>query len=62
MRFPFTFMGLIALALGVWAAGYLLAHRSLDSGSQGLVAGTALVCIGFGVYVVVRRVRRGPQH
>ena len=62
MRFPFTFMGLMALAIGVWAVIYLAANRSMDPGSQGLIAGTALVCLGFGVYVLVRRVRRGPQH
>lgn len=62
MRFPFTFMGLMALAIGVFVVLYLAAHRSLDVGSQELAAGTAVVCFGFGIYVLVQRVRRGPQH
>jgi len=61
VRFPFTFMGLLALALGAWAVLYLVVHQTLDATSRGLVAGTAAVCFGFGVYVLVRRVRRGPQ-
>jgi hypothetical protein len=62
VRFPFTFMGFMALALGVWVVLSLAAHRSLDAGSQELAGATAVVCFGFGVYVLVRRVRRGPQH
>jgi hypothetical protein len=62
VRFPFTFMGLIALAMGVWMVAYLAAHQSLDAGSRGLALGTAVVCFAFAVYVLVRRVRRGPQH
>jgi hypothetical protein len=41
---------------------YLASHRSLDAGSQELAGATALVCIGFGLYVLIQRVRRGPQH
>lgn len=62
MRFPFTFMGLLALAIGVWVVIYLASHRALDQGSQEIAGATALVCFGFGLYVMVRRVRRGPQH
>ncbi|HSS62358.1 MAG TPA: hypothetical protein VLK30_12970 [Candidatus Limnocylindrales bacterium] len=62
MRFPFTFIGLVALAIGVWVVVYLAAHRTLDQGSQELAGGTAVVCFGFGLYVLIRRVRRGPQH
>jgi hypothetical protein len=62
VRFPFTFMGFMALAIGVWVVLYLASHRSLDAGSQELAGATALVCIGFGLYVLIRRVRRGPQH
>jgi len=61
VRFPFTFMGFIALAIAVWVAVYLLGHRGLDAGSQQLAAGTAIVCLLFAVYVFVRRARRGPQ-
>jgi hypothetical protein len=62
VRFPFTFMGFMALAIGVWVALYLAAHRSMDPGSQELAGATALVCFGFGLYVLIRRVRSGPQH
>ncbi|TMG66668.1 MAG: hypothetical protein E6H86_05910 [Chloroflexi bacterium] len=62
MRFPFTFMGFMALAIGIWVVAYLAAHRTLDPISQGLAAGSAAVCFGFAAYVLVRRVRRGPQH
>ncbi len=62
LRFPFTFMGVMAFGIGAWVVVYLAAHRSLDAGSQALAAGTAIVCFGFAVYVIVRRVVRGPQH
>jgi hypothetical protein len=62
VRFPFTFLGFLALALGLWVVVYLVGHRSLDQGSQELAAGTAVVCFGFGLYVLIRRVTRGPQH
>lgn len=62
LRFPFTFMGFMALAIGLWVVVYLAAHRSLDAASQELAAGTAVVCFGFGLYVLIRRVRSGPQH
>jgi len=55
-------MGLIALAIGIWVVVYLGAHRELDPGSQELALGTAVVCFGFAAYVLIRRVRRGPQH
>lgn len=62
LRFPFTFMGGMALVIGLWVLVYLLGHRGLDAGSQGMALGTALVCFGFAGYVVFRRVTRGPQH
>ena len=62
VRFPFTFLGLMALAIGVWVVIYLVAHRSLDPGSQGVAGGAAVLCFGFAGYVLVRRVMRGPQH
>src|SRR2546422_194533 len=30
VRFPFTFMGVMALAIGLWVVVYLAGHRSLD--------------------------------
>ena len=62
VRFPFTFMGVLALAIGAWVVVYLALHQALDPGSRGLAAGTAVVCFSFAAYVLVRRVRRGPQH
>jgi type VI protein secretion system component VasK len=61
VRFPFTFLGFLALAIGVWVIVYLAAHRSLDPGSQELAVATAVVSLGFGLYVLIRRVIRGPQ-
>ena len=55
-------MGLMALAIGLWVVAYVAIHRSLDSGSQGLAAATAVVCFGFAAYVLIRRLVRGPQH
>lgn len=62
LRFPFTFMGVMALAMGIWASAYLAVHRTLDAGSQELAAGTAVLCFAFAGYVLIRRIRRGPQH
>jgi hypothetical protein len=52
----------MALAIGLWVVAYLALHRSMDAVSQELALGTAVVCFGFGVYVIVRRFMRGPQH
>ncbi len=62
MRFPFTFMGIMALGIGVWVLAYLAGHRSLDPMSQAIAITTILISWGLGAYVLVRRVRRGPQH
>jgi hypothetical protein len=62
VRFPFTFMGLLALGIGLWVLVYLAGHRGLDPGSQGVALATSALCFGFGAYVLIRRVRRGPEH
>ena len=62
MRFPFTFMGVMALGMGLWVGFYLAGHRQLDPVSQAIAAVTAVGSLGFGAYVLIRRVRRGPQH
>jgi hypothetical protein len=55
-------MGLVALAMGIWVVAYVAAHEALDAGSRELALGTAGVCFAFALYVLLRRVRRGPQH
>jgi len=55
-------MGVMALGIGVWVAFYLAVHPGLDPLSEGIAALTAVISFGFGVYVLIRRVRRGPQH
>ena len=55
-------MGVMALAIGIWVVVYLAAHKALDPVSQDLAGGTALVCFGFAAYVLIRRVRHGPEH
>jgi hypothetical protein len=55
-------MGVMALAMGLWMVVYLAGHRTLDPLTQELAGATAVVCFGFAAYVIVRRVRRGPQH
>jgi hypothetical protein len=62
LRFPFTFMGVMALGLGLWVVVYLAGHPGLDSGSRGIAAATVLLTWGFAAYVLIRRIRRGPQH
>jgi hypothetical protein len=62
VRFPFTFIGVLALAIGLWVVVYLVGHRTLDPVAQELAIGTAVVCFGFAAYVLIRRVMRGPQH
>jgi hypothetical protein len=61
VRFPFTFLGLTALVFGLWVAVYVAAHPELDSGSRDLALATVVGSWAFGIYVVVRRLRRGPQ-
>ncbi len=62
MRFPFTFMGVMALAAGLWVVTYLAGHRTLDPVSQVIGVVSFVALWGFGAYVLIRRVRRGPQH
>ncbi len=52
----------MALGIGVWVLAYLAGHRSLDPVSQAIAGATVVISWGLGAYVLVRRVRRGPQH
>ena len=62
LRFPFTFLGVMALGIGVWVLVYLTGHKSLDPVSQMIAVATILISWGLGAYVLIRRLRRGPQH
>ena len=62
VRFPFTFLGIMALAIGLWVVVYLSTHPELDAGSRGMAIGTVIGAWAFGGYVIIRRLRRGPQH
>ena len=59
MRFPFTFMGLLAIALGAWIAGYLLLHPSRDGLTVGLEVVPALGLFAFGGWLLYRRAVHG---
>ena len=54
-------MGVLGLAIGLWVVVYLVSHPGLDPSSRGLALGTGAVCVVFGVYVLIRRVRRGAS-
>lgn len=60
VRFPFTFLGLMAIAIGLLVPVYLAVHPGLDPVSVWMSYATALGAFGFGAYVLVRRWRRGP--
>jgi hypothetical protein len=61
VRFPFTFLGVMALVIGLWVVAYLAVHPSLDPVSKALAIATAVASWTFGAYVVIQRLRRGPQ-
>ena len=62
VRFPFTFLGLMAIAIGLLVPVYLAGHPGLDPVSVWISYGTALGALAFGAYVLVRRLRRGPDN
>jgi hypothetical protein len=55
-------MGLMALGLGLWVLVYLAGHQALEPFSRGIALVTIALSWGFAAYVLIRRVRRGPQH
>jgi len=55
-------MGVMALGIGVWVLVYLAGHPGLDPAAQAIAGATILISWSFGFYVLIRRVRRGPQH
>lgn len=61
MRFPFTFMGLLSLGFGAWMAYYFGQHPFRDPMVALSAWAAAVLSLAFGAYLVVRRVRHGPQ-
>jgi len=55
-------MGVMALGIGLWVLVYLAGHRGLDAASQGIGLATVGISWALAGYVLVRRLRRGPQH
>ena len=63
MRFPFTFMGVFSLAVGLWMFFFLITHPHMDPFAGGLVTMSAFLMVAFGSFVVYRRYqeRRGAD-
>ena len=61
VRYPFTFMGLFSLAFGLFLFLYLLIRHPEGPVSGGIEVAMAFTMVGFGSYVVWRRLTHGPQ-
>ena len=59
MRFPFTFMGLLSVALGAWIAAYAVLHPSPDGVTVGLELAPAAGLALFGGWLLYRRAVHG---
>ena len=59
MRFPFTFMALLSLAVAVWALAYLGTSRLSDPVARGLTLSAVAIFGGLAVYQLYRLVTRG---
>jgi hypothetical protein len=57
LRFPFTFIGILSLALGVWIFLYFIFARPDGPVSGGIEVAAGFVMIAFGSWVVWRRLR-----
>ncbi len=55
MRFPFTFMGALSLLFGAWVGAYTLLHKPADTATLAVELISAAILLGFGGYVVYRR-------
>jgi hypothetical protein len=55
-------MGVMAVGLGVWVLVYLSGHALIDPGSRAIAIATVVIAWGFAAYVLIRRIRSGPQH
>lgn len=61
MRFPFTFIGLLCLAFGIWMLVYAATRQGGDSFTMLAAGVTGAVLIGFGAYRLILSARRGSQ-
>src|ERR1700694_4058419 len=59
VRFAFTFMGLLSIALGAWIVGYLLLHPTSDGVTVGLEVVPAMALFAFGGWLLYRRAVHG---
>ncbi len=55
VRFPFTLMGILSLVFGVWIMVYFMVRGPDGAVSGGIEVAMAMVMIGFGSWVVWRR-------
>ena len=61
VRFPFTFMGVLSLALGVWIFVFFLIRKPDGPVSGGIEIAMAFVMVAFGSWVVWRRLTKGTD-
>lgn len=61
VRFPFTLMGIMSLVLGVWILIYFMIRQPDGPVSGGIEFAMAIVMIGFGSWVVWRRLTGREQ-
>lgn len=61
MRYPFTFMGVFSLIVGIWMFVYLITHPHSDPFAAGLVTMSGFLMVGFGSFVVYRRFVQGRR-
>jgi hypothetical protein len=57
LRFPFTVMGVVSLALGVWIFLYFIISKPDGPVSGGIEVAAGFSMIAFGSYVIWRRLR-----
>ena len=59
MRFPFTFMALLSIAMGAWIGAYALLHPFADALTVGLEVVPAAGLVLFGAWLLYRRAVHG---
>ena len=61
VRFPFTFMALLAIAMGVWILSYVRVGTPTDPIAHAIAAGAGISFLIVGAYLLLRRVLFGRQ-